>query len=537
MNGIGIALLFLSDYKADKDIVNEYKAGVNRTVQGKQTNEAPMCWLLQKAKDEQFPVQRILCIVSEKVKNQYADNRPWTEEFRERIGASDIDFVEISYLEDVKASGDVYKEINKSIEEMKKRSGDAEIQVYVDYTGGLRDASFLMTSIVQYLEFVGIRCSTVVYGNFFKAEIADITNIYDINRLISAVNLFVTSGNATLIDRFYKEHNIKDLKLFDAIREFADSILLCNVNEIDHNIIDISNEISSFEKSAVSSDLYYEMIKTILPIIREKLYLDKVITKEGIYYPWIIKWCLDNGMVQQAVTIFVEKMPEFYINQDLFRDFDPKNFYEYYNRFVTIQSLTKDTWTERVLDEVQDYYSKNGNLKGFQKYIVSTTLYTQYSNETEKQEILGRIMRIWQNSQTITIETGSADLWDFIQKATNSSRNKYIMYFLRGEFSGSSGYNLTYEKKYQIIKDCSASTVDRKYVSNKVSPDSLSKILRYYLAVKIIRNKLNHATDTSTSDASEITVIQRLKDDYGIEIVVDKDKICKILNEGIEDYI
>ena len=45
----------------------------------------------------------------------------------------------------------------------------------VDYTGGLRDTSYLITLIAQYLEFLGIRMIKVIYSNNNDKTIHSIT--------------------------------------------------------------------------------------------------------------------------------------------------------------------------------------------------------------------------------------------------------------------------------------------------------------------------------------------------------------------------
>ena len=319
----GILLLFLSDYKyndfkqktGEADEYEYYYDG-STSYKGRQTNEAPVQYLYQKAEEDGFPVKKIICVCSNKVKNEkISDNEDGItafDIFQNRVCKRwgwDVSIQEIGYdenEEDVNlALISLYGELTAMVEDSEN------CKVYIDYSGGMRDINFLMVTIVRHMEFRGIQCGSIVYGQYDrsreKQKIIDISYINEMMRMINAVSEFVSTGNA-------KELNALSLKgghaLFEIMKEFSDDMSLCNVESIEKQIKEIDCELNKMEKVTKDDpDLFNCMIRTIIPTIREKLYLKEILGDiSGVTnYPWLIKWCIDNNLIQQAMTIYVEK--------------------------------------------------------------------------------------------------------------------------------------------------------------------------------------------------------------------------------------
>ena len=99
--------------------------------------------------------------------------------------------------------------INKGIfDHIVNSDPDAEKFVLVDYTGGLRDTSYLITLIAQYLEFLGIRMIKVIYSNNNDKTIHSITYLSRISSMISCINSFSLSCNPAQLLEFFTTKNI-----------------------------------------------------------------------------------------------------------------------------------------------------------------------------------------------------------------------------------------------------------------------------------------------------------------------------------------
>ena len=60
-----------------------------------------------------------------------------------------------------KIAAHIFRSIAENLSEEDKN-------IYIDYTGGMRDISFLMTAVIQFLEFSGHPCKKIVYSNHFS---------------------------------------------------------------------------------------------------------------------------------------------------------------------------------------------------------------------------------------------------------------------------------------------------------------------------------------------------------------------------------
>ena len=85
----------------------------------------------------------------------------------------------------------------------------------------------------------------------------------------------------------------------------------------------------------------------------------------------------------------------------------------------------------------------------------------------------------------------------------------------------------TYEKKLMAIEN-----LDKGKVKVK-DAERLVHIMKYYLAVKLIRNRVNHASEKDISE-DENKAIKKMKD-YGITIDMNFENIKNILLQGIQE--
>ena len=575
----GIVLLFLSDYKY-LDIKNkvgeaiEYTYSMNEKYRykGRQTNEAPVQYLYEKANADGFPVKKIICIASKKVMNEsISDNllgKTAYEVFNNRVhkewGWDDVKIQTINYDETIDGKDNItklYEELTTVIEEQERQ------KVYIDYTGGMRDINFLMVTIVRHMEFRGIECGDIVYSQYDKErkiqKIIDVSYVYKIMQLINAVNEFVSTGSAKELSVLTEEMKLDaSEELFAKMKEFSDAMSLCSMDDIEKLMRDIDNELTKIERNDYISedqheerDLMYRMIKTIIPTIREKLYLDKILPsrKNDITnYPWLIKWCLDNNMIQQAMTLYVEKIPVYYNERQYIYT---KDFYEY--ELLTENGRKNDKlveWIEQVKVDIKTEKKKKSD----------------YQKKEESKETMQRILQ-WKGHTDAIIEGidngiiihGIESLYDkegvkktdllmglpnYINGFLNEviSQRKYIKYILYGDrndikansqsnknISGSEKTVTTYENKWKSIRVLmeDPEKINREMVSDSIEQAELIHMMKYYLAAKMIRNNLNHAGGNQI-DESFNTVSGELRKE-GIVIEMNINSIKSIAMEGI----
>lgn len=379
-------LLFLSDYKVGSEEA-DYRYVNGEIYKGKQTNDAPIECLLKmalaksagledlksgsKLKFGQDKKLYILCITSYKVmtgegKTAWVNFQDTIRKLQEKYIEKDeeckrnpVEIIPIPY--DYRGEGDNYTQFSEEEEDTNRMAqrifGDISAKltengisdVYVDYTGGMRDISFLMTTIVRYLEFEGINCQKIVYSQYSRDNsdynrIRDITYIYEMFQMINGVNEFVTTGRANTLNEVFKserdkagdggekEEHAEVKKLLENMVAFSKDMSICDVRNIDKYLENINESIkqllssssqkdsgsnnndSGNKKNSDNPNLKVAMLKKLLPLMREKLYLDRL--GQNDYYIKLIKWCLENNMLQQALTLIEDKMPKAYVGEE-----------------------------------------------------------------------------------------------------------------------------------------------------------------------------------------------------------------------------
>lgn len=515
-------LLFLSKYNdgGKTDPYTYAHNGKEYKFEGDQTNDAPTKCLIKIAQEINNPIDTIICIVSEEVftKRITPDNQTAFERFKDMIATHcseeyyndyKINIIPIGYdfkvppefengkiyhadsLVHIPESEERYLYIYKKVEEklglnMKpENSGEkTERIIYIDYTGGLRDSSLFMIALIRYLEFRGIICKDIIYSDFFSKPktIRNIRYIYDMFDMINGVSEFVGTGNAQqLVDLQKKLENTTNndiVKTFvKTLQDFSNAIAICDVSKIQTTIESISTAINTLENDT-SDDIFVQMFKTLIPTVKEKLYIGK----EPPSILDLSQWCLENNMLQQAVTIYNEKILFYYYD----------HYTEFYNEFKNGQSYNINK------KEAKDLWSD------FNKYIRNKTLYDglnltkiiENDLNNKIRDLSEKYKENFQENPDLLIndlKINHISLWNAIEdifKTTDPKKNITKNDLLSCIFYGSNSAEIKKVKaNYKQIAYITAS-LDALEKNNK----ELWKAMKYYHAIKILRNNINHVS-------------------------------------------
>lgn len=365
-----VLLLFLSKYNPNSK-PEGYHGPEGKTYHGTQTNDAPLQYLMDQAE-----ITKIFCIVSHEVYFNKIDiegnSKTRYEYFKEQVAGyaenlaynseRAIDIIPIFYdfvREDVLIKGDKTPFILQQLDrEFTKLPG---VNVYIDYTGGLRDMNFFTIFLIRLLEFQEISCKKIVYSDLFGKEIHNLDDVYNLFSLINGMSEFMTSGNARQLKLLAE--NIPDSipsdqikKLCKSIQVFSDSISICDINKIDDKWNEIEVDMNVLLTNN-HKDIYNLLFKSLLFTMKKKLGFDK----PELSVLSIIEWCTNNRLFQQAMTIFRERILSFFysnntffkelwdnsredfIEDNSFETFDiilSNNYAEYRNRYVEEEELS-----------------------------------------------------------------------------------------------------------------------------------------------------------------------------------------------------
>lgn len=579
---MAVILSFLSEYRSGPtetySLPDGEKINSEGVIKGTYTNEAPVKYLIEKAKND-TPEEKIkvIFLVSKKVYDEkvFNDDFSVTERDSERkyhgtknlydyycnsLTNVELDYIYYDFSDDVIISETktIANNLYYSITEKTKD----EKSVYIDYTGGFRDTSYLMVSLIQYLNIAGVDCKCIVYSNYQNKKIYKINYIYRINEILQGANDFISTGSITRLKKYFNnEFNDQNLNgseemnrikaILTNIDSFTKAISLGQISRLDEIKEAISQSLVAIKPERTSSSLSVNIFSLLLPIIKRSLHIDK----EDLDYPEIVEWCVEHGYIQQAFTIYVEKIPETYLNLCINNlalsipdDMDSsEKFYTVF--WDSLPSTAEEALAKKISEEFQRPNDK-GNLAPSYEY------FCRYSIEesvrftaTEKQKLkklktaLNKFLPSIgfdylgfkkERDNTASIERAKSSL--FNEMVTNSKRLSYYL-FDRGqefekieaankELSPTDKRNLTYQKKMkaaQRLKDL----------------ENLKSVMLLYLGIKIMRNHMNHAADTNsdtpTQIAKEILCSEGiLSDDADTIDIFNYDNAVALIKKGVE---
>ena len=273
-------------------------------------------------KPKKFPLDKVFIFASKKVRGDIKDyvgedGKPRTHlQFSlDRFGKylpEDVCFV-FDYDED-DSDDDNLKSIAKMAEQIQKFAQDEEVTLHVDLTGGMRHVNMMMLELTRLLEYSGMTVGKILYSNY-KGETTDgtveeIQNVYDLFQLIAGVEEFVNFGSAKALEKYYEGKTLSAPleKLLESMKNFAGAIKLCHYGQFREAIENLHDAVHDFDKHE-SADVEDILMARLIGRIR-KDYHDLIANRDKDDLK-IIRWCLKNDYLQQALTLYTERIPEY----------------------------------------------------------------------------------------------------------------------------------------------------------------------------------------------------------------------------------
>ena len=330
-------LCFLSDVKTkdEKISVAEYQ-NIGDQKECHTTNESAVRYLLSGTHESVDKLSRLFLVRTNKVAGAiegYQPKNAWEESHYSYFlhCISDIvpnakDIIEaIAFNEDrpieenMNALIRVASRVRAYAKSVREDDPAAEIVLHVDCTGGMRNASMILVALMRLLQYERIEIGKVLYSNFNrndpqKNRVEEVNPLYSFFDLVAGAEEFVRHGEVTVLNKFFekRERSTHLDTLLNAMQKFAEELKLCHYGDLSEAITVLRDAIHDFPEispSDVSSaakqndDLMRQMLGRIqedyAPILKEKL--DDIA---------LIRWCISHNLLQQAMTLFTERVPE-----------------------------------------------------------------------------------------------------------------------------------------------------------------------------------------------------------------------------------
>lgn len=200
-----------------------------------------------------------------------------------------------------------------------------EDELYVDLTHSFRYIPMLMMVFCNYAKFLKhITVKSITYGNIFNkredgaATINDITPLSILQDWTSAADIFLSTGNVDKISKIYLPEIRNRLRLSEggdtdakALNSFINKIttIVKDIKSCQGKSLIEANNIKNFKESlqAIENIDKPQPFRPILESIEQSFssFDTEENIKNGIASA---KWCADNGLYQQAVTLLQESL-------------------------------------------------------------------------------------------------------------------------------------------------------------------------------------------------------------------------------------
>ena len=306
--GKNIALLYMSAYFAQP----APEGSKNRFLRT-QTNEAAVSALW---KDPASRPDKIVALCSDTVRtkptvpaadgsgNKVPTLEYFRDEFLKQLGVQPEQLVAVS-VPDSMEEADQTRAISAVLEQVAENDN-----LYIDLSGGMRDTATLFLIVARYLKDIrNVQTRKVLYselkGN--SSVVRDSTGLYNLMDLITAVDVFFSTGTTEKLKAYMKQTGETDpdiLNLLDCIDRFADDLALCRVQMLKADLKAIARQIKQRPASRETlSSLHYELMNEVE--------FQNLMGSRADSLPALVQWCAHHRMYQQGLTLLSEEMPAY----------------------------------------------------------------------------------------------------------------------------------------------------------------------------------------------------------------------------------
>lgn len=283
-------ILFLSTFNS-RSTENTYTCPDGSAVLGTQTNDAPVRYLLQ----AHHNVQKIICVVTTQARETIWDY--FQNIVREAAPKAEI--ISVQYEEDENFS-------EKAIPAVLEHT-QSDDDIFLDVTGGFRNANMYLLLLSRVLSYKGIHTAGAVYSNFQTKTVEDISHLIKLFDLVGGMQELTSFGNVRTLRSYYDQQARRNppgsktiTNLLSSMERLTETITLCRTRQIEERLNQFNAALTDAENCEDP------LMRTLLPVFREKFGRKMTI-------PGLIKWCVENGMIQQALTIYKERIPTYLI--------------------------------------------------------------------------------------------------------------------------------------------------------------------------------------------------------------------------------
>lgn len=453
--------------------------------QGIMTNEAATKYIFKLLKKRNRTVDAIYCVVTKKVSEVSELGKTDEEFFKERIGLfcneEGINIPEFLHpdapISDEPSGRDLVNlsvEIAEKIREIKETNNINKINLYIDANGGFRDFVSIVTAVLRTMDGDKIHIEKVigvnVEGGKNIGKYVDKTEAYQIYDLYSGIDEFINYGRSRMIELYFNEVQKENINInltremknvINAITEMSNAFVLCRPLLMLKKTASLKDAIDKYDCSDDKTEVFTFIVEKITGVYQS---IFKSIEQGSIYDYFTVKeimnYCIDKNLIQQALTIYSECMPDI--------------FYKY--KIVYPGKKVKKGYDQ--------YYEYLNNKKGGHPYSKEYTFIQQFLNVFNLKDIDKK------DKDSFSISKGVLGQYvDFIKDENRRTGKKKRAYFEKG--------NVDHQHLY-LEGMFSNDFLYSDYDANKAR-----HIIVKYGDIKALRNLSNHADRNEDNERNQ----------------------------------
>lgn len=300
------------------------------------------------------------CLHSDKLEGLRSDIRRETEKKISELYSDSVsspDFISSIVISNSDMPS-ALKELKNMITDI-KGSGEESVNIYIDVQGGDRTGIFLINSALKLIDSRKVIVKDQFSINFTRGarihEIVSRNSEYDIDKLSSGMQAFINYGRADDLIAYLNsqpDSSVEARKLMHYIQEMGDAISICAPKLFSEQLDNIRTILDSgywnkkTEKGS-AFDVVIDELRSQFGILLDK---NHSVTDE-------IKWFINKGFVQQALTYIEDKMPQYIcdelVDYKLYKK-DNGEQQEITDAYEICKTLNGDTFSKRISNAFVD---------------------------------------------------------------------------------------------------------------------------------------------------------------------------------------
>lgn len=246
-------------------------------------------------------------------------------------------------LDNTKELSDNIIKLCKEIVAYKKTlPASSKIRLYIDTTGGFRNAAMIFLILGRIMSYLGIEVADVFYTSWKEGNcsVHPIKDTYELLDLVAGFEEFKLYGSAKKLNAHFKANQVDENgqensdaenkennnssihELLSAMDSFSEAINISSRGSFEKSIKRLDESLalvrSTTDNPSANKNFDQELVELLQDPI-EKSY-DTLLdhhrnnTSDELAY---IDWCLDHDYLQQALTLFCEYVPEYALEKGI----------------------------------------------------------------------------------------------------------------------------------------------------------------------------------------------------------------------------